>query len=228
LHLTLLKVVFLNEKVAVATLDGRAYFFVVNKLREQNIPFVSLVPGGPVPAQIKVIITTPIEKNQINFDKTLVFTSEDILDDLTIEIKRMLLGKEAYGKIIIGIDPGMATGLAMIADGNIIKVENCFSSKEVINSIAKTIKNVNFDQTSVCVKIGNGVPIYKDLLEALDQALPPQIILEVVSERGTNKPLKENKRSRTVRHISSAIRIAGRSGYTFPRSKTLAADNDTK
>jgi hypothetical protein len=228
LHLTLLKVDFLNEKVAVATLDGRAYFFIVNQLREQNIPFVSLVPGNPVPAQIKVVITTPLEKNQINFDKTLVLNIQETLDDLTIEIKRMLQGKEAYGKIIIGLDPGMATGLAVIADGNIIKVENCFSSKEIINSISKTLKKINFDQTSVCVKIGNGVPVHKDLLEALDQALPQQIILEVVNERGTNKPLKENKRSRTVRHISSAIRIAGRLGYTFPRSKTFATDNGAK
>jgi len=220
LHLTLLKVDFLNEKVAVATLDGKAYFFIVNRLREQNVPFVSLVPGDPVPAQIKLVITTAEERNQVNFDKTITFTGEDTLDDLKIEIKRILQGKEAYEKIIIGLDPGIATGLAIIADGNIVEVENCFSSKEVIQCITKTIKNINFDKTSVFVKIGNGVPIYKDLLEALDQALPPQITLEVVSERGTNKPLKENKRSRAVRHISSAIRIAGRSGYTFPRNKT--------
>ena len=218
----------MNEKVAVATLDGKAYFFIVNRLREQNIPFVSLVPDDQVPAQIKVVVTTPTEKNQINFDKILVFADEETLDDLTIEIKRMLQGKEAYEKIIIGLDPGGATGLAIIADGNIMEVENCFSSKEVIKCITKTIKNINFDQTIVWVKIGNGVPIYKDLLEALDQALSPQIILEVVSERGTNKPLKENKRSRAVRHISSAIRIAGRSGCTFPRSKTLATNNGTK
>jgi hypothetical protein len=228
LHLTLLKVDFLNEKVAVATLDGKAYFLIVNQLREQNVPFVSIVPGDTVPAQIKVVVTTPKERNQVNFDKNITFTGEDTLDDLTIEIKRILLGKEAYEKIIIGLDPGVATGLAIIVDGNIMEVENCFSSKEIIKCITKTIKNINFDQTCVCAKIGNGVPIYKDLLEALDHTLPPQITLEVVNERGTNKPLKENKRSRAVRHISSAIRIAGRPGCTFPRSKTLAAEKGTK
>ncbi len=228
MHLTLHKVDFLNEKVAVATLDGKAYFFIVNRLREQNVPFVSLVPGDRVPPQIKVVVTTNIERNIVNFDKIVTFAGEDTLDDLTIEIKRTLQGKEAYEKIIIGLDPGVATGLSIIADGNIIEKENCFSSKEIINCVTKTIKNVNFDKTSVCIKIGNGVTIYKDLLEALDHALPPQIKFEVVSERGTNKPLKENKRSRAVRHISSAIRIAGRSGNTFPRNKNLATDIDTK
>jgi hypothetical protein len=228
LHLILLKVDLLREKVAVATLDGKAYFFIVNQLREQNIPFVSLILSDPVPSQVKVVVTTALEKNRINFDKILVFSGEESLNDLTNEIKRILHGKEAYEKIVIGIDPGIATGLAVIADGNIIDEENCFSPHEVVNSINKIIKNVNFAVTSVYVKIGNGVPIYKDLIEELDKAVAPQVTLEVVSEAGTNKPLKENKRSRGVRHISSAKRIAGRSGYIFPRSKTLAANNSAQ
>jgi hypothetical protein len=89
----------------------------------------------------------------------------------------------------------------------------------------KIVRNVDFDVTNVSVKMGNGVPIYRELLEGLDSALPPQVVLEVVSEAGTNKPLKENKRSRGVRHITSAKRIAGRVGNIIPRSKTIAAHN---
>jgi hypothetical protein len=69
------------------------------------------------------------------------------------------------------------------------------------------------------------VPIYKELLEDLDNVLPPQVVLEVVSEAGTNKPLKENKRSRGVRHISSAKRIAVRVGKFAPRRKLIAANS---
>ena len=58
----LLKVDFLKEKVAVATVEGKAYFHIVNQLREQDIPFVSLVPGESVPAEVKVVITTPSRK----------------------------------------------------------------------------------------------------------------------------------------------------------------------
>ena len=96
--------------------------------------------------------------------------------------------------------------MAVLADGKVIEEGNCFSNQEVVNSIIKTIRNVNFTVTSVSVKIGNGVPVYKDLVEALDDALPSAVMLEVVSEAGTNLPLKNNKRSRRVRHISSAIR----------------------
>ncbi len=114
--------------------------------------------------------------------------------------------------------------MVALGDGKVIEEGNCFSSKEVIDSILKILRNVNFAVTSVSVKIGNGVPVYKELLKDLDDSLPPQVVLEVVGEAGTNKPLKENKRSRGVRHISSATRIAGRSGNIVPRRKLIAAN----
>ncbi len=133
------------------------------------------------------------------------------------------MGKEDFEKIIVGIDPGAATGLVALADGKVIEEGNCFSTQEVITSILKVLRNVNFEATDVSVKIGNGVPVYKELLKDLDDALPPQVTLEVVGEAGTNKPLKENKHSRGVRHISSATRIAGRTGNIVPRRKIIAA-----
>jgi len=214
-----------KEKVAVATVEGKAYFLIVNELREQNISFISLVPGEPVPAEVKVVITTEKEKHLVKHEKILIFTSENELDDLVNEVKRILQGKEAYEKIVIGIDPGEAIGLAVIADGKVIEEGNCFSTQEVINCIIKRIRSVNFSLTSVSVKIGNGVPVYKELLEALDDALPPEVALEVVGEAGTNRPLKENKRSRGIRHISSAIRIAGRTGYVIQRRKAIATNS---
>ena len=215
----------MKEKVAIATVEGKAYFLIVNGLRDQNVPFISLVPGESVPAEVKVVITTEKEKRLVKNENVLIFTSENELDDLFDEVKRILQGKEAYEKILIGIDPGEAIGLAAIADGKVIEEVNCFSTQEVINSIIKTIRNVNFAVTSVSVKIGNGVPVYRELVEALDGALPSAVVLEVVNEAGTNLPLKNNKRSRRVRHISSAIRIAGRTGYIIPRRKMIAANS---
>ncbi len=213
----------MSEKVAVATVEGKAYYLIVNDLREQNISFVSLVPGKPVPAELKVVITTEKEKDKVKHKKILIFHDEMELDDLANEVKKILRGKEDYEKIVIGVDPGTATGLAVIADGKVIEEGNCFSIKEVINNITKTLRNVNFTVTNVSVKIGNGIPIYKELLQALDEILPYHVLLEVVSEAGTNRPLRENRRSRRIRHISSAIRIAGRTGSIIPRSNGIAA-----
>jgi transcriptional accessory protein Tex/SPT6 len=215
----------MKERVAIATVQGKAYFLIVNKLREQNISFISLTPGEPVPPKVRLVITTEQEKSLVKHEKILVFHSEDELDNLINELQKILLGKEAFERIVIGVDPGEATGLAVVADGKVIEEGNCYSTQEVINNITKAISNVNFFQTAVSVKIGNGVPVYKELLEALDGALPPQVALEVVSEAGTNKPLKENRHSRGIRHISSAIHIAGRTGHVVPRRKQVAANS---
>jgi hypothetical protein len=174
---------------------------------------------------VKVVITTERESHLIKHERILIFDDESELDTLLNEVKRILQGKEAYEKIIVGIDPGEAIGLAVIADGKVIEESNCFSTHELINSIIKILRNVNFSVTSVSVKIGNGVPVYKEILENLDYALPPQFALEVVSEAGTNRPLNENKRSRKIRHISSAIHIAARTGYMIPRRKTIATNS---
>ena len=113
--------------------------------------------------------------------------------------------------------------MVAIVDGKVIEEGNCFSSKELITSILKILRNVNFKGTSVSVKIGNDFHFLKEMLEGLDTDLPPHIEPEVVVEAGTNKPLKENKRSRRVRHISSAISIAGRNGKMISRRKIFAA-----
>lgn len=213
----------MKEKVAVATVEGKAYFLIINQLREKRIPFVSLVPGEPVPSEVKGVITTAREQSLVKHDKILIFPDDGDLEGMVNEAKRILLGKEAYEKIIVGVDPGEATGVAVIADGRVIEEGNCFTLHELINSVVKTVRNVNFSLTNVSVKIGNGVPVYHEIVESLDAALPTEVVLEVVSEAGTNKPLKEHRHSRKIRHISSAIRIAARTGYLVTRGKTVCS-----
>jgi len=214
----------LREKVAIATVDGKKYFLIVNQLKERDIPFVSLVPGEAIPAEVKVVITTDAETSLVKHENVLLFCNENELENLVDEVEKIFHGKKAYEKIVVGIDPGDAIGLAAIADGKVIEESNCFSSNELICTINKLLKHVDFSVTHVSVKIGTGVPLYKELLVNLDESLPIQVNLELVNEAGTNKPLKENKRSRRIRHISSAKRIAGRSGCLVPRKKVFVRD----
>jgi len=92
----------MKAKVAVATVQGKAYFLIVNKLKEKNIPFISLVPGETVPTEVKVVITTEQEKGKVNHEKVLVYDGETELDSLVNEVVKILQGKEAYEKIVIG------------------------------------------------------------------------------------------------------------------------------
>jgi hypothetical protein len=210
----------MKAKVAVATVSGKAYFLIVNGLRERNMAFLSLIPGDSVPTEVKVVITTEKEKHLINHERILVYDSETEPDTIVNEAVKILQGKESYEKIVIGIDPGEVFGLAVLADGRVNETINCFSVQEVLNKIKNIIKDIDVSSTVVSVRIGNGVPAYKDLLETLDAALPPEVVLEIVSEAGTNRHINENKHRRGLRDIVSAIRIAGRVGYVYPRRKT--------
>jgi predicted transposase YbfD/YdcC len=214
----------MTAEVAVATVQGKAYFLIVNKLKERDIPFLSLVPGETVPTGIKVVITTEQEKHLVNHEKLLVYDGETAPDAAANEIRKILQGKEAYEKIVIGIDPGEVFGLAVIADGKVNETANCFNIHDTLSKVSNVIRDVDFSATAVTIKIGNGVPTYKELIEAFDAELPAEVALEVVSEAGTNRSLNHNKHRRGLRDIASAIRIAGRAGHIYPRRKTDETD----
>ncbi|MFB3888596.1 MAG: hypothetical protein ACE14S_03830 [Candidatus Bathyarchaeia archaeon] len=214
----------MRAKVAVATVQGKAYFLIVNELKRRNIPFISLIPGEPVPIEIRAVITTEEERQAVNHEKVLVYDVRTDPEILGSEVVKILQGKEAYERVVVGVDPGDAFGLAVVADGDVIDTENCFSVKEVLSKVGNLLKTIDAAKTAVTVKVGNGVPVYRELLEALDDALPAEVTLEVVGEAGTNHVAHEAGHRRGWRHIVSAIRIAGRTGHVYSRGKTVVQD----
>jgi len=206
----------MKEKVAVATVDGKAYFLIVNDLKERNIDFLSIVPGEPVPAEAKLAITTEKEKQLVKHERILIYADKDDPSGVVNEALKILRGKEKFEKIVIGIDPGEVFGLAVVADGKVTETQNCFNTLETVKVTSNLVKNTDAS-TLVAVKIGNGVPIYKKLLEILDTELPARVVLEVVSEAGTDRPSKQDSHRRGLRDIASAIRIASRTGRIFRR-----------
>jgi hypothetical protein len=214
----------MKAKVAVATVSGKAYFLIVNHLKEEKIPFISLIPGETVPTEVTVVITTEKEKHGISHRKILVYDSETEPDTLASEVRKSLQGKEVYEKIVIGIDPGEVFGFAVITDGKVNETGNCFSIREILAKVISLVRDIDFASTAVTIKIGRGVPTYKELIESLDLALPSDVALEVVSEAGTNRSIN-HKHRRGLRDIASAISIAGRAGHIYPRKKSYEAND---
>ena len=62
-----------RAKIAVATVSGKAYYKLVNELKNRDIPFLSLVPGDSIPQSIKVVVTTEKEKPLIDHQRILVY-----------------------------------------------------------------------------------------------------------------------------------------------------------
>lgn len=212
----------MKARIAVMTVSGKAYYLIVNELKKKNLPFLSLTPKEPIPLEIYVVITTEEESPLVKHENVLVYKDKMEPELLINEAVRIIQGKKRYERIVIGVDPGEVLGLAVLADGKVIETGNCFSPEETSKRITSILKLLKSSPTaSVFVKIGDGVPKYrKKLLWVLDETLPSNVVLESVSEAGTNRYARETKHRRGLRDIISAIKIAGRNGHRFSRRKT--------
>ncbi|NIQ07393.1 MAG: hypothetical protein GWO20_17205, partial [Candidatus Korarchaeota archaeon] len=153
----------MKAKIAVATVSGKAYYKLVNELKERDIPFLSLTPRDTVPQRVKVAITTGKERHLIKHPNVLIFNEEKDPATVVNKALRLVKGKKSYEKVVIGVDPGKTFGLAVLGDGNVLETSTCSSSEETVSTIMKVL---NRAPTAVSeLKIGNGAPAYtKQLL----------------------------------------------------------------
>jgi hypothetical protein len=215
----------MRAKVAVATLRGKAYFLIVNELKQRRIPFISIFPGAPVNAEIRAIITTRQEAPIVNPKTVIIYDPETDPDILGHEVIMALRGKKIYENVLIGVDPGEVCGVAVLADGAVVDSENCFSARQAVTKIKNILRSIDPKKSLVTVKIGSGVPLYSELLEALDEVLPRQVLIEIVGEAGTDSHVGQSQHRRGFRHIVSAVRIAGRSGVVHPRRQIVEQES---
>jgi predicted RNase H-like nuclease (RuvC/YqgF family) len=120
----------MKANIAVVTVSGKAYYLIVNELRKRNIPFLSLTPNESIPVEVKVVLTTEKEKHLINHEKVLVYNEDVDVEAMIDNAVQTAQGKEGCEKLVIGVDPGEALGLAVLADGKVIKTETFSSVRE--------------------------------------------------------------------------------------------------
>ena len=206
----------MKAKIAVATVSGRAYYKLVNELKRKDLPFLSLKPWDPIPLNVKVVITTKEERHLVTHPNVLIFERESNPTSVIDEAILVVQGKRSYEKVVVGVDPGKTYGVAVLGDDNVLETLNCSSLEETVNVVLDGLKRV--PATVRVVKVGNGAPAYKKgLLHSLDEALPQETVIEIVSEAGTSRFMNETTHRRESKDAVSAIEIAGRKGQTLPR-----------
>jgi len=208
----------MKAKIAVATVSGKAYYHLVNELKARGLAFLSLTPYDPIPTYIKVVITTKGERSLISHPNVLVF--EETVDPATIisEAVRSVEGKRNHNTITVGVDPGKTFGIAVLSNGNVLETVTRSSIEQTVNAVLEVLtKN---PANAYIVKVGDGAPQYTQaLLSRLDETLPQDVAIEIVSEAGTSHFSRKTVHRRGLRDAMSAVKIAERRGRRFSRRK---------
>jgi len=206
----------MEAKVAVATVSGKAYYFLVNELKDRGIDFVSLTPYEPIPLTVEVVITTEKERELIKHPKVLVYRENTSPATVIDEASKLIRGKKTVETIAVGVDPGKTFGVAVLSDGNMLETLTCSSLEEAANAV-RAIFSKHQAKARV-VKVGNLAPSYTaELLPLLDKTLPADVIIEVVREAGTSRSGSQTVHKRRLRHVMAAVKIAERRGQVYQR-----------
>ncbi|MCD6469679.1 hypothetical protein J7L29_02640 [Candidatus Bathyarchaeota archaeon] len=199
-----------RAQIAVATVSGKAYYKLVNELKNRNILFLSLVPGDPIPPWIKVVITTEKERSLIEHDRVLTYDAEADPSSVVGEALRISMSKEIYEELVIGIDPGKTFGVAVLADGRILKTSEGLTMEKTIEMVLDELRN-NPSKNKI-IRVGRGVPeIAEKIVKRLERVLPKKVSIEMVDEGGTST-LKNAGSKRKLSDSEAAVRIASKKG----------------
>ena len=129
-----------NVKIAVITLDSKAYYKITKILKDHNFSFLSLTPNEKIPNFVNLVITTELEKHLAL--KTKHITLEELSNSKTQRyIILSKLNDLTCNNITIGIDPGHRTGLIVYNNDKEIYASVCRS----INQVKKTVKEIAED-----------------------------------------------------------------------------------
>jgi len=206
----------MEAKIAVATVSGKAYYFIVNELKARGLDFLSLTPYESIPLTVKVVITTEKERGIIKHPNVLVYREETSVPKLVDEATKLIRGRTAFETITVGVDPGKTFGLAVLSDGDILETLTCVSLDETVNTITEIFSK--YQAAAKVVKVGNLAPEYTiELLPLLDKALPKDVAIETVHEEGTSRLGRQTIHKRGLRHAVAAVKIAERRGQAYQR-----------
>ncbi len=202
--------------IAVVTSSGRAYYRLVTELKKRELPFFSLTPHDAIPPTVKVVVTTARDRPTVDHPQVLVYGVDEDPAPLVDRVIQRLKGKDGYGHLVFGVDPGKRVGLAILDDGAVVRTRMLASLEETATAVSNAVTTMAAHETTV--RIGDGAPAYHGALVALlDATLPPNVAIESIEETGTTRPLRGRSSRRRAKDIYSAIRIARRHGRAVAR-----------
>jgi len=179
---------------------------LANELRERDIPFMTFGPGDRVPAAVGVVLTSKTEIGNLDFPSMVAVEGNP--QKAVSRALDLLVGKEQYGRLVIGIDPGKRPGIAVLGD-RMFLYSKILKHPQQIGKTAKEILSTHPARFAV-VKVGHGDPTVRDRI--INMLLEIDVSVEMVNEQQTSAAGSDD-------HADSAERIARLSGKRVLRPR---------
>jgi hypothetical protein len=189
------------KTLGIYTKNFSLYYDLLKILRKRKIAYVSLSSLKNIPSKIGVILTSNNELHDIKSPKVIAVDAYDTIDHAVDLALQMLIGKEIYSKIYIGIDPGDEPGIAIVGDDILLQKTSVDSPGKVLEKIKRFL--MEYPATQTIIRIGHGSMLIRNRI--INSLIPLEIPIEIVDE---TKTTPSQQISRPIRDSEAAAAIA--------------------
>jgi hypothetical protein len=182
--------------IVVATEEFELYHGVVGALRDRNVPFTTVDPGGAFPDGTRVVVQAPDDPvPDIDEGVERVVAPPDEPRRAVDEALAHLRGGE--GRTVVGVDPGERPGIAVLAGDVVVAAFHV----PLADAVA-TVRSEVADAADPLVRVGDGARRQGSrIVNDLDE-----VPVEVVDETGTTPYLGVGARG--MGDVLAAVNIA--------------------
>ncbi len=190
------------KTIGVFTKDFSLYYDLIKVLRKRKIPYVSLSSVDHIPSRIGVILTSNNELHDIKSQKVIAADAYDTVDHALDLALQMLIGKDLYSKVFIGIDPGDQPGVAIVGDDIILQKINVETPEKVVTVIKRILRE--YPALETLIRIGHGSVITRNRI--INSLIILKIPIEIVDETKTT-PSQQVRRHERDSEAAAAIAL---------------------
>ena len=106
--------------IGIFTKNFSLYHELVSTLKNKHIAYDSLNSLDHISNQIGVILTSHSELHDIKRKNVIAADAYESIDEAIDKAIHLLIGKDLYHQVYIGIDPGEKPGIAIVGDNLLI------------------------------------------------------------------------------------------------------------
>jgi len=190
------------KTLGVYTRDFSLYHDLLKVLRKRKIPYVSLSSIDHIPSRIGVILTSHNELHDIKSPNIIAADVYDTVDHAIDLALQMLIGKELYSKVYIGIDPGEQPGIAVVGDDILLQKTHVETPEKVVTIVKRFLRE--YPATETLVRIGHGSIITRNRI--INSLISLEVPIEIVDETKTT-PSQQIRRSERDDEAAAVIAL---------------------